>query len=1651
LPAPETLAERIAHVAQIQITPRHFVGYQGQVINFSGLPMNYAGQTIQGVRFSWESADTKKVQIDETGRATFLQPGLAKIICHAGVVSAAAAVLIKPGNRRVQTDDEWNTDQNGLSDDATGGVSSLLEQLDPTVHAQSGGGSSDFPYDELWSEPRNLVGSPRNRVIEPTRLGPVLPEGSNFEFAVPIESLGGRGLGTSLNLYYNSRVWSRHGSAVTFNAINGWPFAGFSLGFGRIVSYGTPSSTKYVLIDPDGTRHYLGTGSSSTTGTYQTSDGTHITFVGSAASGGTLYFNSGVSVTISVVNNLLLPTQITDPNGNFVQAAYKSSASGFAPLALDYVTDSLGRVIQFQYDASFNLTSITAPGVGGTSQNPITRTLAQFDYQSHSLGYNFNGLTVENATSGQTLNTLRHVYFPVTQTGYLFSYSDYGMIYNISLRRQMSVDGTGEISDGVERASMSYNYPTSGSTALSDAPGFTQRTETPGGTFNYSTTSGSQTLTLNVARPDSTTVFLTRSTNGASVDNGLLTQTEIKNSGGTSFAKVVYTYANDGGGSPQVQSVACYDDTGTPTRVDFDYDSFGNPTNRREYGFQQSGSWVVRRRTQSVYKTDTAYINAYLRSLVIESDVYDAGLDTTDANDVLIAKTTYTFDDYNAMGGMEDYGGLANPPGHLSSYNAAVTVRGNVTGTTQYSDLVTNTSITRLKRYDIFGNPLKLQVSCCNQKSFTSTETNYWTVPEQETDGVPPGANTTSSNVYDFNTSAVTSETDPNNLQVSVNYDQFLRPTQWTLPGGATVSRTYNDAAMSLTTTVSYWDVGSVYKSLTTTEAYDGWLRPIQKVDAGGGQVNASYDAMGRLSSRTNPFPSGGTPGPASTCQYDPLGRTTATILPDGNTVQNAYNGSVFTATDQVGRKTQRQADALGRLVTVNEQDSTGQLTQATTYTYSLLDKLTQVNQGGQFRNYKYDALGRLLYEQIPEQTATINEAGGTWTSKYTYTDFNGVATRTDARGVVTTYSYDALNRLALKSYNTASAPTVAATGDVICTYGAGTQVKSIGVCNQFYESFGYNQLNQIVTEDRFIQGRHYASNYQYNPIGQRTQAADPGLTLPLGYDNSARLSSVGTNGQYMNGIGYNMAGQQTADTLGNGVTESFGYDSQRMQLTSETVTAPGGATGGLMNLTYGYQASTGQMGAGTTSGNAGQLMSVGGTIGGTTESANYTYDLLGRLATSNQTSNGASAQRRFDYDRWGNRTSMWDATSGGNQIQSVALQQSGGAPTNRVASVNTVNYTYDAAGNVTNDGAHSYQYDAENRLVSVDSGATAQYWYDHLNRRIVKLIGGSQTDCLWDGSQLIEEHDGNASYPGATLARYVYAKGRMVAKLAGGVTSYFLSDRLSVRLMLDAGGNVIGHQGHLPFGEDFGESATQEKHHFTSYESDEQSSSDYGLNREYAQSVGRFMRPDPYAGSYEFRSPQSLNRFTYSANDPINHVDPLGLFRLKTPPPDPNPDFQDWGSTPLVIDGGFGIITAPPEFTLKRTKEEIANELYECLATARDELEAAKKSLNAVYADYFAEAAQVPNAGELWAAFLTGALAGIATAIETGGLSLAVFASAVEKAAEFLALEVIAKTSRVLFNFAKAHWKAAGIYSAAAGKCYDKAEQELRQDGYIP
>jgi RHS repeat-associated protein len=50
---------------------------------------------------------------------------------------------------------------------------------------------------------------------------------------------------------------------------------------------------------------------------------------------------------------------------------------------------------------------------------------------------------------------------------------------------------------------------------------------------------------------------------------------------------------------------------------------------------------------------------------------------------------------------------------------------------------------------------------------------------------------------------------------------------------------------------------------------------------------------------------------------------------------------------------------------------------------------------------------------------------------------------------------------------------------------------------------------------------------------------------------------------------------------------------------------------------------------------------------------------------------------------------------------------------------------------------------------------------------------------------------------------------------------------------------------------------------------------------REYWNSVGRWLQPDPYSSSYDYRNPQSFHRYAYVLNSPLTFIDLSGLVRV--------------------------------------------------------------------------------------------------------------------------------------------------------------------------
>jgi hypothetical protein len=155
--------------------------------------------------------------------------------------------------------------------------------------------------------------------------------------------------------------------------------------------------------------------------------------------------------------------------------------------------------------------------------------------------------------------------------------------------------------------------------------------------------------------------------------------------------------------------------------------------------------------------------------------------------------------------------------------------------------MTANTSIMQNTKYDIFGNVVKAQVSCCQEKSYTCTESNCWGMPEEVISGSTSGVHLKESIDTDFNTGLVSSKTDTNNQTINKSDDQARRLTGVEHPTGSSETTDYNDGSLSTSTTSAY-DDNEVAKQITTTSNQDGWGREIQRVNVHGGQVNTTYD-----------------------------------------------------------------------------------------------------------------------------------------------------------------------------------------------------------------------------------------------------------------------------------------------------------------------------------------------------------------------------------------------------------------------------------------------------------------------------------------------------------------------------------------------------------------------------------------------------------------------------------------------------------------------------------------------------------------------------------------------------------------------------------------------------------------------------------------
>jgi RHS repeat-associated protein len=203
----------------------------------------------------------------------------------------------------------------------------------------------------------------------------------------------------------------------------------------------------------------------------------------------------------------------------------------------------------------------------------------------------------------------------------------------------------------------------------------------------------------------------------------------------------------------------------------------------------------------------------------------------------------------------------------------------------------------------------------------------------------------------------------------------------------------------------------------------------------------------------------------------------------------------------------------------------------------------------------------------------------------------------------------------------------------------------------------------------------------------------------------------------------------------------------------------------------------------------------------------------------------------------------------------------------------------YDANGNTLSDASgKSYSWDFENRLTQAvvpgTNGGTTTFKYDPFGRRIQKISPTFTSVFLYDGSNLIETV--NAS--GAEVASYTQTRtiDETLAELRSSTTDYYEADALgSITSLSNGTGALANTYTYDSFGNLTASTGTTRNYfQYTAREFDTETGIYFYRARYFDPTSGRFLSEDP--------AEDDLNLYAYVQNNPVNFVDPLGLYTTK-------------------------------------------------------------------------------------------------------------------------------------------------------------------------
>ncbi len=346
--------------------------------------------------------------------------------------------------------------------------------------------------------------------------------------------------------------------------------------------------------------------------------------------------------------------------------------------------------------------------------------------------------------------------------------------------------------------------------------------------------------------------------------------------------------------------------------------------------------------------------------------------------------------------------------------------------------------------------------------------------------------------------------------------------------------------------------------------------------------VTKTFDALQRVASVSNPYQTDTESAEYTATAYDGVDRPSTVTTADTSQTSYSYSGNTATVTDPAGNKRTTTADAFGRTTAVTE-DPSG-LAYATSYIYDVLDDLTSVAQGTlAARSFTYDSLKRLMKSINPESGAVCYGTVSQGVCSESYDKNGNLTSKTDARSAVTTFTYDALNRLKGKSYSDSVTPWVAYTYD---TAGYSNSIGRLTIVQAgviYHDILAYDSLGHVASDELAIapstalqpmditSSQAFNFSYKYKRSGALWQETYPsGRMITVdSFDGAGRPTSVGPDGfPAVSGILYASHGPIKQRTLGNGLTETMTWDPTRLQQTALSATLNGS---NLLALNYYY------------------------------------------------------------------------------------------------------------------------------------------------------------------------------------------------------------------------------------------------------------------------------------------------------------------------------------------------------------------------------------------------------------------------------------------------------------------------------------------------